>query len=281
MKMNSKKIIIYLFASFVVAFTLAPFIWMIISSVSSTKELLAVPVHWIPREPTLERYINIILGRGGSTAALFNRGLLNSFIISSAVTLVCLFTGTFAGYAFTRLRFPGRGPLLYFFLFTNMAPPIAIVISLYFIYTRVGLFDTKLGLVLIYSSLITPFVVWLMRGYFLSIPRDLEDAALIDGCSRFGTLFRVVIPLSVPGFIATGILSFLMAWEEFLFALILTNSEAAKTITVIIAEFIGKHYVDYGMITSGGVLAALPPVLVALAFSKYIIKGLTSGAVKG
>jgi len=279
--MNSKKVIIYVFAGFVVIFTLAPFIWMIISSISSTKELLAVPVHWIPQEPTGERYINIILSRGGSTTVLFNRGLLNSFIVSSAVTLICLLTGTFAGYAFTRLRFPGRGPLLYFFLFTNMAPPIAIVISLYFIYTKVGLFDTKLGLILIYSSLITPFVVWLMRGYFLSIPKDLEDAALIDGCSRFGTLFKVVIPLSVPGLIATGILSFLMAWEEFLFALILTNSEAAKTITVIIAEFIGKHYVDYGMITTGGVLAALPPVLVALAFSKYIIRGLTSGAVKG
>lgn len=279
--MKAREVVIYVFAGFVIVFTLAPFIWMIISSISSTSELLAIPVHWIPQKPTIQRYVDIILSRGGSTAALFNRGLLNSFIISSAVTLICLFTGTFAGYAFTRLRFPGRGPLLYFFLFTNMAPPIAIVISLYFIYTRIGLFDTKLGLILIYSSLITPFVVWLMRGYFLSIPRDLEDAALIDGCSRFGTLFRIIIPLSIPGLIATGILSFLMAWEEFLFALILTNSETAKTITVIIAEFIGKHYVDYGMITAGGVLAALPPVLVALAFSRYIIRGLTRGAVKG
>lgn len=279
--MKAREVVIYVFAGFVIVFTLAPFIWMIISSISSTSELLAIPVHWIPQKPTIQRYVDIILSRGGSTAVLFNRGLLNSFIISSAVTLTCLFTGTFAGYAFTRLRFPGRGPLLYFFLFTNMAPPIAIVISLYFIYTRIGLFDTKLGLILIYSSLITPFVVWLMRGYFLSIPRDLEDAALIDGCSRFGTLFRVIIPLSIPGLIATGILSFLMAWEEFLFALILTNSETAKTITVIIAEFIGKHYVDYGMITTGGVLAALPPVLVALAFSRYIIRGLTRGAVKG
>ena len=161
-----------------------------------------------------------------------------------------------------------------------MIPPIVIIIAIYFIFSKLKLLDSVFSLIFLYSSFILPFIIWMMRSYFLTIPKDLEEAAMIDGCTRIGALFRIMIPLSTPGLVANGILAFLMSWEEFLFALILTTDKA-KTITVAIAEFTGKQYVDYGMMATGGVVGAIVPVLITLIFGKYIIKGLTSGAVKG
>jgi len=156
-----------------------------------------------------------------------------------------------------------------------------ILVPVYTIIRDLKLMDTLQGLIIIYSALIMPFAVWIMRGYFLTIPRDLEDAARIDGCTRIGALIRVVIPLSAPGLVATSLFCFLLSWEEFLFALIFTSSPAAKTIPVAIAEFTGRHAIDYGMMATGGVIAAIPPVLIALLFQRYLVSGLTSGAVKG
>jgi multiple sugar transport system permease protein len=165
-----------------------------------------------------------------------------------------------------------------------MLPPIVIIISVFFIFSKLKLLDSVFSLILLYSSFIAPFIIWMMRAYFMTVPRDLEEAAMIDGCNRMGALFRIMLPLSVPGLVANGILAFLMAWEEFLFALILTTSDA-KTITVaiaeLIAEFTEKQYVDYGMMATGGVIGALPPVILTLILGRYIIKGLTAGAVKG
>ena len=273
-----KRITLYFLIAMVLFFTLAPFLWIIISSISTNAELLSVPVHFIPKNPTFERYIRIFTSND-SQAVLFKRGVLNSIIVSSGVTILCLVIGTFAGYAFARLKFPVKNFSQQFFLFTNMLPPIVIIISLFFIFSKLKLIDSVFGLILIYSSFIAPFVIWMMRAYFVTIPKDLEEAAMIDGCNRIGALFRIMLPLSVPGLVANGILSFLMAWEEFLFALILTTRNA-KTITVAIAEFTEKQYVDYGMMATGGVLGAIPPIIITLIFGKYIISGLTSGAVK-
>src|SRR5215211_3737916 len=171
--------------------------------------------------------------------------------------------------------------ILLLFLSTYMLPPIAILISLYLTLVQLRLLDSKLGLVLVYCSFITPFVLWIMSGYFRSIPRDLEDAARIDGCSRMGALFRVVLPLARPGLLATALFGFLLAWDEFLYALIFTSSLNSKTIPVAIAEFTGRHAVDFGLIAAGGVLAALPPLLLTMFFQRYLLDGLSSGAVKG
>jgi multiple sugar transport system permease protein len=170
---------------------------------------------------------------------------------------------------------------LLLFLSTYMLPPIAILISLYLTMVQLHLLDTRLGLILVYCSFITPFVLWIMSGYFRSIPRDLEDAARIDGCSRVGALFRVVLPLARPGLLATGLFGFLLAWDEFLYALVFTSSLSSKTIPVAIAEFTGRHAVDFGMMATGGVLASLPPLVIAFVFQRYIVGGLASGAVKG
>ncbi|MBN2072831.1 MAG: carbohydrate ABC transporter permease [Actinobacteria bacterium] len=278
-KFRLKRIFLYIAIIIIMFCVIAPFLWTIISSISTNKELLSVPVHFIPENPTFERYKAIFTSDDTKVVA-FKRGIINSFIVSSGVTIVCLVIGTFAGYAFARLKFPRKNMTLQFFLFTNMIPPIVIIIAIYFIFSKLDMLDSVISLILLYSSFITPFVIWMMRSYFVTIPADLEEAAMIDGCNRIGALFRIIIPLSTPGLVANGILAFLMSWEEFLFALILTTSKA-KTITVAIAEFTGKQYVDYGLMATGGVIGAIIPVLITLIFGRYIIKGLTSGAVKG
>jgi len=261
------------------SFILAPLAWLFLSSIAELKELLAIPLRWIPRHPTFARYGGILFSQGPESE--FRKIMWNSFSIALAVTVICVFLGSLAAYAFSRLRFPGRERVLFLLLFSYMLPPIAFIIPLYQNLSQLGMLDTKGALILVYSAILVPFVIWMMKTYFDTIPRDLEDAAKIDGCTHLGTLFRVIFPLSLPGIVATLLFAFLMSWEEFFIALILTSTLQAKTIPVAIAEFSGRHSIDFGMMATGGVLAALPPVLIALLFQRYIVEGLLSGAVKG
>lgn len=274
-----KRVVLYVLVLIILFFILSPFIWTFISSISTKAELLSVPVHFIPRNPTFERYIRIFTS-DDTQVSVFKKGMINSLIVASGVTIISLVLGTFAGYAFARFSFPKKNALQQLFLFTNMLPPIVIIISVFFIFAKLKLLDSVFSLILLYSAFIAPFVIWMMRAYFMTVPRELEEAAMIDGCNRIGALFKIILPLSLPGLVANGILAFLMSWEEFLFALVLTTNDA-KTVTVAIAEFNAKQYVDFGMIATGGILGAIPPVIIALIFGRYIIKGLTSGAVKG
>jgi multiple sugar transport system permease protein len=262
---------------------LAPFAWLFISSISPATELLASHPHWFPDDPTLARYINIFTSSAGTgdVAASFRTAMMNSFIVATATTVVSLVVGLLGGYAFARLRFPFRRTSLFAFLAIYMLPPIALVIPLYLGLARLGLLDSKIGLIITYCSIVTPFALWTMSNYYLSMPPDLEEAARVDGCSRMGALVRVVLPLAAPGLLTTGMFSFLLSWDEFLFSLIFTSTSNAKTVPVAIAEFTGKYSSDFGLIAAGGVLAALPPLILALLFQRYIVGGLTSGAVKG
>jgi multiple sugar transport system permease protein len=176
---------------------------------------------------------------------------------------------------------PYQQILLVGILATRMIPEISLVIPMYLFATRFGLFNTPIILVITYLSFALPFAIWLMAAFFETIPVELEDAARIDGCNRLGTLWRVILPISAPGLVSTGLFVFLLAWDEFFFALILTSTVSAKTVPVAIAEFTGRYVVDVGGMMTGGVLAALPPVLLALLFMRYIVSGLTAGAVKG
>ena len=276
-----EQVFTYAAALLVAIVVIAPPLWLFISSISTQNELLSVPVHWIPTQPTFQRYLAIFTATGDDAAAVFRQSMLNSMIIASAVTIICVGLGSLAAYSFARMSFAGQSPLMYLMLFSYMLPPIMILVPLYTIMRDLGLMDKVQGLIIVYSALIMPFAVWIMRGYFKSIPRDLEEAAMIDGSTRLGALFKVVLPLSAPGLVATGLFCFLASWEEFLLALIFTSSPAAKTIPVAIAEFTGRHAIDYGMMSAGGVVAAIPPILIALIFQRYLISGLTSGAVKG
>lgn len=261
------------------AVLLAPPIWLFISSIADLKELLRIPLRWIPENPSFARYASILFGQGPESE--FRKIMANSLYVAAFVTVLCVALGVLAAYAFSRLRFPGKEKVLFVLLFSYMLPPIAIIIPLYQVFSNLRMLDTKEALILVYSAILVPFVIWMMRTYFDTIPRDLEDAAKIDGCTHFQILFRVILPLSLPGIVATLLFAFLMSWEEFFIALILTSTPQAKTIPVAIAEFSGRHSIDFGMMATGGVLAGLPPVLIALFFQKYIIGGLLSGAVKG
>ena len=267
----------------VLIFIYLPIAWLVISSVSTRVELLSVPMHWIPQNPTLKNYIDI-LTPGATTsevARTFKVTMRNSLLVASSVTLICLLVGSLAAYALVRIEFPFRRTMLIGILGTRMIPEISLVIPLYVLASRLSLLNSPLVLIITYLSFALPFAIWLMAAFFETIPTELEDVARIDGCSRLRTLFQIIIPISAPGLVSTALFIFLLAWDEFFFALIFTSTISAKTVPVAIAEFTGRYAVDITAMMTGGVLAALPPVLLALIFQRYIVSGLTAGAVKG
>jgi multiple sugar transport system permease protein len=275
------RIFIHVAAVFVSLIFLAPFAWLLIASVSSPVELLNVPLKWIPSHVSFARYEQIFSSSGENIFANFRAALVNSLIVASATVAISMTVGVFGAYAFARLNFRLSRATLLLFLSTYMVPPIALVIPMYLIMVKLGLLNTRLGLIVVYCSFATPFVLWIMGNYFQTIPRELEDAARIDGCTRIGALFRVILPLAVPGLISTALFAFLIAWDEFLYALVLTSTNASKTIPVAIAEFTGRYTTDFGLQAAGGILALIPPVLIAVVFQRYIVGGLSGGAVKG
>ena len=278
-----KRILLFLLTIPVILFIFLPVAWLVISSISTKAELLNIPIHWIPQQPTLENYTNI-LTPGTSTSEVsktFRVVMGNSFLVATTVTIICLVVGSLAAYALVRIRFPFRRSLLLGILGTRMIPEISLVIPLYIIATRIKIYDTPWVLMLTYLSFALPFAIWIIASFFEAVPMELEDAALIDGCSRLRILFNIVMPISAPGLVSTAIFIFLMSWDEFFFALIFTSTIAAKTMPVAIAEFVGRYTVDITAMMAGGVFAALPPVLISLIFQRYIVSGLTAGAVKG
>lgn len=278
-------ILFYAFVLMLVFAVLAPFAWMVISSISPQVELTRKPPHWIPEEPTLRRFEALIFGPGeGQSMPVaterFVKALVNSLLVSSITTLVCIAAGSAAAYALVRLPVPGRGYFMVGMLGAQMLPIIVIIIPLYLLMQAVRLMDTRQGLILLYSGFMLPTVIWIMYSYFQTIPAELEEAAMIDGCSRAGTLLRIVMPLSGPGVVAVAAFTFLSSWNEFFIALIITASQA-KTITVIVTEFATQFGIDYGLMTTGGVIGSIPPLILAFLLQRYIVQGLTAGAMKG
>jgi len=276
-----RQVLLYLAVLLIIIWTIAPYLWLIISSLSYRIDLLQTPLHWIPQRITLENYQELFIGSGGANmnANLFLQALKNTSIVAFSATFICLVLGVFSAYALARLKFPGSNASVALMMGAQMLPPIAIVIPVYVLLRGFNLLDTRTGLVLIYLSFILPLVVWLMRSYFASIPSELEDAARIDGCSRIGALFRIILPLSGPGLVSVAVFAFIAAWNEYLYAFILTTADA-KTLPVLIGEFSTKLGLEYLRIAAAGVLASLPPVILALVFQRFIMRGLTAGAVK-
>jgi len=280
--MSKGRILLYAAVVLVSAAVLAPFVWLVISSVSYRVDLTTIPLKFLPPSLNLENYQEIFFGsQSKSINSDLVVGLFNSLVIAATVTLFCLMAGSFAAYAFSRLKFRGQKIVFGFILLTQYLPMIVLIIPLYIIMGRLGLLNTLPALIIADCAFVLPLVIWLMRGFFESVPRDLEEMARMDGCSRFGTFFRIVVPLSTPGLAASGIFAFIIAWNEFFSALILSSTLHSKTISVLISEFSSKVGVDYVAMASAGVLASLPPVILALVFQKFIVQGLTAGAVKG
>ena len=276
------------FYGFVLLFVfamIAPFLWMFISSISPQYELVAKPPHWIPNDPTWHRYRALLFGPEAGqmmpmAASNFLNAMRNSLIISLSTTAICLVAGTFAAYPFARLYIPGETNFLLGILAAQMLPVIVIIIPLSLVMQRLGLIDTYGGLILLYTGFLLPTVIWIMYGYLQTIPRELEDAAMIDGCTRFEAIIRVILPLAGPGLVAVGTFTFLSSWNEFFMALIFTASQT-KTITVTVTEFSTQFGIDFGLMATGGVLGSIPPLLLALLLQRYLVQGLTAGALKG
>ncbi len=277
-----RKLFLYLIVLLIVVWTIAPFLWLIISSFSYQIDLLSIPLQWIPKRITLDNYQQLFLYKGNFNvnAALFTSSITNSMVIAFTTTLLAIVLGVLAAYALARVKFPGSNYYMIFMMGAQMIPPIAIVIPLYVILRKLGLYDTRWGIILVYQSFVLPLVIWLMQSYFATIPSEIEDAARIDGCNRIQALVRVILPLSGPGLVSVIVFAFIASWNEYLYAFIYSSVDA-KTLPVLIGEFSTKLGLEYLKIAAAGVLASLPPIILALIFQKYLIKGLTAGAVKG
>jgi multiple sugar transport system permease protein len=257
----------------VVLWSLAPFAWQVLTSVKPHAELEALSPLTLSA-PTLVHYRAILDGQP------FARLMLNSLLAASGATLLALVLGSLAGFALAKLRAPGRAATLAVVVTLSMLPPIATVSPLFLIVNALGMHDTLAALVLIYAGFGLPLAVWLMTQFFRGVPDELYIAARVDGCTAIGAYWRVMLPLAVPGLVATALLVFIYAWNEFLYALSLTASSAARTVPVGIALFPGMHEVPWGEIAAGSVLATAPVVLLAIAFQRRVLEGLTAGAVK-
>ena len=279
-----KKIIgLYIAGILVAIFILMPIYWMFVSSISPKIELLSKPPHWFPKNPTLQNFKKLIWGGTGTSGEIpdFKRALLNSTIVALITTTISLLLSIPAGYVLSRKFQKFKQISLNIIVTARMFPEIALVLSMYLIVSRLKIINTWWALIFVYTSFILPYSIWIMYGYFLTIPKELDEAAYIDGAGIWKSFLKVDLPLALPGFSTVAIFSFLMCWDEFLYALILTFNMKAKTITVVVSEFTTRHMIDYGLMMAGGLVATIPPMLIALLLQKYIISGLTVGAVKG
>ena len=256
----------------ILAFTLGPYLWMIATSL--TQEKLMFTEGPSMAGATLENYIRLFKTVG------FQANMLDSLIVALGTVVVGLTLSVTAAYAFSRFGFRLKRVLLMQFLLINMFPIVLLILPLFVLMRKVGLLDTHVGLILANSTIAIPFSVWMMTSYINGIPKSLDEAAMTDGCTRLGTLWRIVLPLCTPGIIATGIYIFITAWNEYLFALTL-GGRNVRPITVAIQTLIGEYQVEWGLLTAGGIIGAMPATLLFLFVQRRLIGGLTQGAVKG
>ena len=257
----------------VLAFALAPFVWMLLTSIKPNADLSQFPVRYLPSSTTFEHYRTLI------QRTSFPVNLLNSLIIACGAVLLGLATSVPAAYSFSRFRFAGRRTLMTSFLVINMFPIVLLIIPLFVLMRMLGLIDTFLGVIIGHSTFSIPFSIWMLASYFNAIPKDLDEAATIDGASRLQTIRLVVLPLVMPGIVTTAIYVFITSWNEYLFAMMLSG-ETVRPVTVALQLFIGEFTVQWGILTAGGTIIALPVTILFLFVQKRLVGGLTAGAVK-
>jgi ABC-type glycerol-3-phosphate transport system permease component len=253
-----------------------PILWMVRMSFMFKIDAFSIPPKLLFR-PTLRHYLDMfsVSYFGGRFVSYF----LNSTVVASGATLFSLFLGTLGGYSLSRFTFRGDRVLAFAIIASRMMPPIAFAIPLFFMVRGWGIYDTPYCLILVYTAFHAPFATWMMKGFLDEIPVEIEEAAVVDGCSRMGAFLRTTLPLAAPGFAATAIYNFILSWNEFLFALMFTSLNA-KTLPVAAVELIGEAGVEWGPIASMGTMAVLPAIVFTLLSQKYLVRGLTLGAVK-
>lgn len=256
---------------------LFPVAWLLLSSFKQAEDINSSQLQVLPPDWTLENYERVLTGNGGE----FLQWLLNSTIIAFFTTAASLFLAATAAYAFSRYRFPGYRPALTSFLVTQMFPGVILVVPIFNIIVRLDLLNSKLALVLAYSTIALPFCVWMLKGYFDTIPISIEEAGRVDGLTPFGTFWRIVVPLSVPGIAVTGFYAFITAWNEVLFANVLLVENESYTLPLGLRTYVNQFEIHYELLSAGAVLVTIPAVLVFLFAQRYLVAGLTRGGVKG
>lgn len=268
------QLLVYSGALLVLLWSAGPFLWQFSTSFQLDKALTAATPSFIPHPFTLQHYEN----------AFFQRHLQfylrNSIIVAGLTTLFCLAIGTLAAFALSRLNIKGRFGMLMLILSVSMFPQIAIVGPLYLIASSLNLLDTYTGLVITYLALGLPLVTWVLFGYFETLPREMDEAGRVDGVSTLGLLWRIILPLSLPSLVTTGLLAFIAAWNEFLFALAFTSNFQHQTVPVGIANFTDLYYVPWGDISAASAVVTVPLIVLVLFFQRHIIQGLTLGGLK-
>jgi ABC-type glycerol-3-phosphate transport system permease component len=262
------------FTLLIVLWSVGPFVWVVITSIKLDRDLATIPPI-LPSEPTFDHFRQLFEQQPS------HRYIINSAIVSLATTIVSLIIGAFAGYSFGRMHFPGRMPLLLSVLIVSMFPQIALVAPIYRSFQSHQLLNTYFALIIPYITFGLPTAVWILASFFRSIPAVLEESSMIDGSTRLGALFRIILPLSAPGLFTTAILVFIAAWNEFLFALTFTNTIDHQTIPVGIALLPAMYHVPWGNIAAASVIVTTPLIIMVLILQRWIVRGLTAGAVKG
>jgi len=252
-------------------FFLFPILWIFLTAFKTPDEFLKSPPVWIPRAPSLG-YFEHVIRTGGL------RALRNSLVIATSATLLALLIGSLAAYGLARYKVGGDN-LPFFILSQRFMPPVAVIFPFLLVFKTLKWMDTYQALIVVYLTFNLPYTVWMMRGFFLEIPVEIEESALVDGCSPFGAFWRIALPLVTPGLVATGVFCFIFSWAEFFFAVCLTRSNA-MTLSVYIVNFFGKMMVQWGEVGATSIAAMVPLFLLSFVVQRYLVRGLTMGAVK-
>lgn len=271
------RLLFFLLVAVIFFYTVFPFYWAIRSAITPDRDLFTTPVQYFPQHPTFANFQSVF------SSGDFQRALLNSTIVAGSVVLIALTVGSLAAYALGRFKFRGRSALLYIVLSMTIFPQIAILGALYTMISDFGLYNSLGALVLTYMIFTLPFTIWVLTSFFRAMPRDLEEAAYIDGAGPFRTFYKVMLPLVAPGLVTTGLLAFIAAWNEFLYALSFTETPDMHTVPVAIVTFSGRSAfeIPWGEIMAATVVVTVPLIVLTLIFQRKILAGLTAGAVKG
>jgi trehalose/maltose transport system permease protein len=271
------QIVFWLVVAIILFYVLFPFYWALKTSLTPADELARTALQWFPDHPVLSNYVEVF------RIQPFGRNLVNSLLVAAGTVLLSLILSAPAAYALGKFRFKGKRPLMYTILAVSVFPQIAVLPGLYAVVKWLHLYNTWGALILSYLIFTLPFTVWTLTAFVRHIPTELEEAAIIDGASPLGTLVRVMLPIMTPALVTTGLLAFINAWNEFLFALTFTSDNSARTVPVAIGMFSGasQHESPFALIMAGSVVVTAPLVALVLVFQRKIVEGLTAGAVKG
>lgn len=275
MRRRAYLVVLYGFLGIMIIYNIIPFYWMIATSLKSAAESYRIPPTLWPEEPTFYGYRRVLVWTP------FPRYFANSIVVSGSTSLLSALIGTLAGYACSRFYIRGKRWFLGAVLATQMLPGVLLVGPYFRVLSKIGLYDTLAGLILAFTSITLPFSIWMMKGFCDTVPRELDEAAFVDGCSYFGVFARVIVPLIGPGVVATVIFAFLLAWGDLLWSACLIASTSKRTVTLVLSQMVTEYRVMWPELMAGSLIAALPPVLLYLILQKYLVRGLTAGAVKG